>query len=335
VFRPPPLPRTLSAALADVTEPRAEVRVSAVRDLVRQDDAHRAEVVAALSRALRDDVPAVRSAAALALADLEASEALAALLVTVEDDDPAVRQSAITALGEIGDPRASERLRRALGDDRPEVRFQAIIALPRVDPESTAHVVERGLADADAKIRYVALRVAEERAETDGSALPVALLDRARERLRDDDASVRAAAAILLARAGDRAGVDVLLQIVDGRLRTPEPEDEAAAVELAGELGLGDARPALERRAFGLARIARETFAWQARVALARLGHHRARREILGGLAAWSRDRRTLAVAAVGRARLVEARSLLEEMRGRPDRAEPSAVEEALAALSG
>src|SRR6185369_7599740 len=118
--------------------------------------------------------------------------------------------------------------------------------------------------------------------------------------------------AILLARAGDRAGIEVLLDVVDARVRTPEPEDEAAAVELCGELGVSAAVPGLERRAFGLARIARETFAWQARVALARLGHARAKKEILGDLAAWSLHRRTLAVAAAGRARLVEARSILE-----------------------
>jgi HEAT repeat protein len=80
--------------------------------------------------------------------------------------------------------------------------------------------------------------------------------------------------------------------------------------------------------------VARDPFAWQARVALARLGHDRARQGILKGLRAWTRDVRTLAVAAAGRARLTEARALIETMRGDPERADPEAVEVALGLLS-
>jgi hypothetical protein len=74
---------------------------------------------------------------------------------------------------------------------------------------------------------------------------------------------------------------------------------------------------------------------WHARVALAELGHVRARSAIVQGLSAWSRDARTLAVAAAGRARLVEARERLKRMVGAPGRAEPDAVKEALAAIEG
>lgn len=45
------------------------------------------------------------------------------------------------------------------------------------------------------------------------------------------------------------------------------------------------------------------------------------------------RDVRTLAVAAAGRARLVAARERILAMRGNPARADPTAVDEALAVI--
>ena len=68
-------------------------------------------------------------------------------------------------------------------------------------------------------------------------------------------------------------------------------------------------------------------------MALAELGHARAKALILRGLSAWSRDARTLAVAAAGRARMQEAREILQRMAGSPERAEPDAVSDALAAI--
>jgi len=324
VFRASPLRRTLAAALRDAGSAVPATRASAVADLAQHGDADRKEVVAALERALSDDASEVRSAAAVALADLRAAEALPALLVAVEDDDGHVRQMAMSALGEIGDRRASERLRRALDDARPEVRFQAIIAFSRVvAPEDAIVAIMAATRDADAHIRYIAIRCAEEWALGAGRPMPEALLERAATLVEDDDPSVRVAAAIVLARSGDRRGEPIVLDVVCGRIVTPEAEDEAAAVELVGELGIEAALPHLERRAFG---FGEDKFAWQALVALARMGHARARAKIVRDLHSIFRDRRTLAVAAVGRARLGEAKHLVEAMRGDDRRADAEAV---------
>lgn len=334
MFTPPPLRRTLAAALRDVGDPKPAVRADAARDLVHHAEAARPEVVRALERVLRDPSHDVRAVAAVALADLRASEALPSLLVAVEDDHPYVRQMALAALGEIGDSRATERLRRALGDERPEVRFQAVIAFGRVARDEAADALLAATRDDDPSIRYIALRMAEEHAEEDDGRVPVSLVARAVEMLADDASNVRVVAAIVLARAGDPAGGPVLADVVAGKLATTEAEDEARAVELAGELGLRDAERGLERRAFGLRRLTTETFAWQAKVALARMGHARAKSEILRDLRSWSRDRRTLAVAAAARARLLDALPDLERMRDDHRLAEPTAVAEALATLS-
>jgi HEAT repeat protein len=350
MFRAPPLPRTLEAALRDATAAKPAVRADAVRDLVphgfvdeeptEAQRTAREQVLRALEAALRDDAAGVRSAAAVALADLAADEVLPALLIAVEDDDAHVRQMAINALGEIGDPRATERLRRALSDSRPEVRFQAAMAFPRVCAsrsdaiEALVHATE----DSDPAVCHIALRMAEELGDPGESKTVVdeAVLRRARDLLEHDSALVRVAAAVVTARAGDDAGHPILVAAASGELRTPDGEDESAAIELCGELGLQDARAGLERRAFGragLLGLRQDRYSWHARVALARMGHERAGREIVRDLTSWDKSRRTLAVAAAGRARLTAAREIIARMRGDDSLADPYAVDEALEAL--
>lgn len=337
MFRPPQLPRTLEAALRDVKSTKPSARAESARELAAHADVDRERVVRSLEEALRNDVdPSVRSAAALALADVNAAEALPSLLVAVEDDDADVRQMAITALGEIGDARATTRLQRALSDERPEVRFQAVIAFPRVCPERSDAIAAllKATHDEDALVCHIAIRMAEELG-SDDEGVEQAVLTRARSLVRHASPAVRIAAAILLARAGEPDGREILAQVARGELTTSDGEDEAAAIELCGELRVESARPGLERRAFGRAfGLVRDRFAWNARVALARMGHERATREIVRDLSAWDRDRRTLAVAAVGRARIASARPLIEAMRGDEARADRGAVDEALAALA-
>jgi HEAT repeat protein len=329
-----PLRRTFEAALRDAEEKSAQVRASAIVDLTSYAEQARDRVVAALERALRDTSPQVRSAAALSLADIGGKEALASLLFAVEDDDAHVRQMALTAVGEIGDGRARERLRRALGDERPEVRFQAVIAFARIAPDESEGPIVGALSDADPHVRYIAVRTAEELADRTDEPIGQAVRDRMRSLLDDADPVVRAGAAVALARWGDRAGASVLLSVVARQLRTREIEDEAAAIELVGEMGLGESVPALETRAFGLSRFFRETFSWQAVVALARMGHPRAAASIARDLGSRSRDRRTMAVAAAGRAKLTALRARIEAMAGHESVADQDAVATALEALA-
>jgi len=330
-----PLPRTLPAALRDIEDNKIAVRRSAVRDLARHTESRSPDVIAALQKALRDADPAVRTEAAYALGDARASEALPALLVAVDDPHTGVRQAAIDALGQIGDPRATARLVRATHDDRPDVRFQAIMALGRVSREEGAEAILRGGRDDDAHVRYICVRMVEELyAAPEGSEGPDVVLDdrfraAAAAWLADREATVRAAAGILLARAGDDRGAPVLLEILEDRLPV-DPEDEAAAVMLAGSIGITAATAALERRAFGLRRFVRDRYAWHSLVSLAQLGHERARKAILRDLTSWSRDRRTMGVVAAGRARMSEARPIIERMKGDAGQADPNAVDEAL-----
>jgi len=348
MLAPSPLPRSLEASFRDVVSDRPAIRASAVRDLVRHalaSDPVRARAIPVLERLLREDEAAgVRSAAAVALADLAAREGLPALLVSVEDADAAVRQMALAALGEIGDPRATQRLSRALRDPRPEVRYQAVIAFARVakdDPIEVVGALAHAMDDPDEAIRYIALRVAEEQQADSGPLRDDRLRARAEQLVEGPNVAIAVAAALYLARLGRPRGLELVMDIVAERAHTPEIEDEEACVELAGELALTEAVPHLERRVWGARRVVRKVLswgagdrqscAWHARIALARMKHPRARAEILADLSSRTRETREAAVVAVGRARLGEARSVLERLRGSVDSA---LVNEALLRLA-
>jgi HEAT repeat protein len=354
MFGARPLPRSLEAALRDLGADKPAVRAASVRDLAAHGadtdaegdaDATRQRIVRALLRTLRNDQAAeVRAVAATALADLRAIEGLSELLLAVEDDDALVRQMAISALGELGDSRSTERLRRALHDERAEVRFQAVMAYPRVSAsrEAALDALLAATSDPDALVCHIALRMTDELRGDDRPDPRV--LDRARALLDHRSSQVRVVCAVLLAserveRAERVEHVDariasILTKLATGEEKTADPEDLAAGIELCGELALTDARRGLERRAFGgLLGLRRDPHAWHARVALARMGHERARREILRELGSADHDVRSLAVAAAGRARLQAAREPLLRMRGDDRRVDPRTVADALAAL--
>lgn len=343
---PPLLPRNLEASVRDLSSTKAEVRIGAVEDLVRHargDESVRARAVPLLVQRLTDEHPRVRAAVAVALGDLEATEAVTALLVAVEDDAAHVRQMAINALGEIGDPRALPRLRRALSDSRPEVRYQSIIAFARVaDREGGLDTTEvddalfDAASDADDAIRHIALRVAEERLDA-GRAPDGRLLARARAIVGDASGAsphVVLVAAILLAKSGDERGDRIILSVVQGKKlggQAPDKEDERAAVELAGELDLREAVPYLERRAWGALRFVRDTCPFHARIALARMGHDRAKKEIMNELTSSRREVLSGAVVSAGRARMEEARDLIAKLTSQA--VDPELTREALGRL--
>ena len=339
MFKVVQLPRTLAAAQRDVRSPKPSVRRSAVKDLARfaQTDA-RAEVLSALVRALEDDIADVRADALIALADAQAEEHVALIVEAAGDAHPRVRQMALLALGEVGSEANAEAraaVVRALDDAAPALRFQALIALHNMIGEAALDEVARHVGDSDAQVRYICLRIFEEHWL---ERSPIETLDsRVRsllaEALTDPSDKVRLAAAIFLARTGKDTGAEQIIAAVERGTGAEEPEDEQAAIDLAGDLKLEAAHAGLSRRAWGWLGLVPDRFAFQARIALAKLGDRRAIEAILRDFTAWNRDTRTLAVVAAGRARLSQAIPRLESMRGKGQRAEPEAVEEALRAL--
>ncbi len=343
MLAPPPLPRNLEASFRDLGSEKADVRASAIEDVVRHarsDDAIRTRALPELEKKLADQSPRVRAAAAVALADLDATDAVPALLRAVDDDDAHVRQMALSSLGELEDHRALPRLRKALADSRPEMRYQAVIAFERVarkqetgNADEIAQVLLDATNDDDDAVVHIALRVAEER--LDGGKKPdTRLLTRARALLDSSSPHLALVGAIFLAKAGDTAGHELLLRVVRGervRGQAPDKEDERAAVELVGSLDLPAAKPHLEKRVWGVMRFVKDTCPFHARIALARMGHPRAVDEILKDLDATRPDVLGAAVVAAGRGRVTKARPLLERLTKAA--VDPELVREALAQL--
>lgn len=336
MFALPPLPRNLSATLRDLGSEKAAVRASAVVDLVRharESEEVRSQAICLLERSLRDESPHVRSESATALADLNARDALPQLLVAVEDEHPHVRQMALNALGEIGDERALPRVERALSDERPELRYQAIIALSRIakDDQRAIDALIRAFQDGDHAVQHIALRVAEERfASVPERGRP--LVAAAEALLEHANPDVSVAAAILVSKLGHEKGHALLLRVARYEAKPmPNKEDEEAAVEVCGEIQLRAAIPALEKRAWGLRGLLRDTSAFHAKIALARMGHARARAEILNDLTARRVAVASAAAVAAGRARIVDALSILKQMSSTA--ADPALVAEAIRSL--
>ena len=330
--------RTLEAALRDLQDEQPGIRQAAARDLSTQREGGRAQAIEALCGALDDEFALVRAAAALALADLDAEEAVELLCTRCQDEDPEVRAMALTALGELAAPKAASLATDACNDDQPRVRFAAVIAAVRccAEFEQALDTILDATHDDDSTVAHIALRMSEELGNPDSTGQPVAdaVRERARELLEHDASEVRLLAAVILGRCGDPCGAEILLEAVAGTVGSKEVEDEAAAMVLCGELGLSEAVAALSRRAFGgFLGVGGDPFAWQARVALAALGHGRAQAWILSELKAWNRERRTMAVAAATQAKLHCAIDLIRAMDGDSSRAEPEAVAEALSVL--
>jgi hypothetical protein len=340
-----PLPRSLAATFRDAASAKARVRLSAISDLVRwAGSAERERCIDELVTLLGSDPDLeVRAAAALGLADADAERGLEPLLSAATHGAPRVRQMALVAIGELAEPGqldAAGALRAGLDSDLPALRFQALVAAHRLfDDALLQPELDRALTDTEAKLRYVACRIVEERyfgaAATDEparAALRQRWLGVLRERLGDMDAAVALAAAIPLARAGSEHARACVVAALN-RSGSAELEDEQAAIELCADLGLTAARPGLMARAWGGLLGGSSPLAFQARVALARLGDARAQVQILRGLSSWSRAARTRAVAAAGQARLQAARPRLLEMRGDERQADPESVNEALRVL--
>jgi HEAT repeat protein len=324
------------AALRDARSKTTAARVAAATALGTHGQDHREGALAALDGLLEDREGDVRTAAVLALADMKAEERVDALLGVSRDPHAETADMALAALGELRAEAALPRIEEALGAKRPGRRFQAVMAFARVC--SDAARVRRALLaasdDDDELVRHIALRMAEETAGEGGDVHPD-FLDRSKALLGDESDIVRVAAAVLLGHAGLRDGAEVLVGVAGRTVATDQHDDQAAAIELCGDLGLREALPVLRERAYSKVLLFQnDPFAWHARVALAALGDDKAVRWVLDELGAWTRERRTLAVAAAGRARVASARPVIAAMRGDASRADPDAVAEALARLS-
>jgi HEAT repeat protein len=328
MLKPPPLTRSLPAALRDATHHKENVRVSAIADLGLIANGDPSATVTLEHALTQDRSEDVRRAAALALADSNARGALTSLVSATADAAPRVRQMALLALGELGTaerPDIVAALQRALRDPLPGLRFQALSSLVALEHE-VEESLTLALKDSDGQLRLLALRLLVDRPV---AALSPALRELIHAALNDSWSTLRMAAALVLTRHGDAAGSQVLCAVLNDPHVELDGEEEQLAIEAVAEGGLRAAVPGLRRRA-NSGWWSPSLTQWPSRAALASFGDADAQRQILRGLEAWSWQTRTQAAIAAGKARLRAARDRLTALLTKPNAADPDAVQEAL-----
>lgn len=314
----PPLRPKLSAALRDVSSDDPRSRAAAAEALGDAPSENADEAKAALRPLVDDGIGAVRAAAIASLGSLRDADALGDIVARFEDGDAVVRQVAVMAAGDIGDPGAVRPLRRMLRRDEPELRFQAVTSLAKLAPDEAVEALETLTDDPDREVR-------EQLADALGSLEdpkaegPLEIL------LDDETVEVRRAAAIALARTGNDAGADALVEALNDTDRCFE------AAWALGELGVQPAREPLARLTSALFKPLAIKAA--AAAALVRLDDPRGVPALKRVLTAFRSDARGYAAQLVGELGLTELRPELEKLSKNPRGADPQVVADALARL--
>ncbi len=186
--------------------------------------------------ALRDvhaTAPRFRVDAATRLGDPPDSmiaDALAGLRTLVTDAAPEVRRAALVSIALVGEPTDRALAQRAVGDVHPDVRRTALAAFHALALDDALPEVRVALGSACEALRAEAVSILASSEEPQDA-------ERLAARLRDDDADVRAVAALALSRRKDERVVPALVAL----LRTPYALDAAVSLSRVGLHGHEDA----------------------------------------------------------------------------------------------
>jgi len=164
--------------------------------------------IRALQPLLKDEVPAVRAAAAASIEILEGAASLDEILLSLKKGDIGTKVRAIYALGAIGGERVVAPLIYCAGRPEEEIRSVAVEVLGSIATPAVIPVLLERLGDSVAAIRARAITALSRC----GPAL--GLCERLRPFLDAGDGSLEAEAALALARLGDLAsapGIESLL----------------------------------------------------------------------------------------------------------------------------
>lgn len=221
----------VAAVVEGISSPEVAVRRVSAEILGRLGVA---EAVDAIVAALDDDDPAVRAALLRSLAQAGATAAMLEVVAALEDAEPEVRLEAVRALRQLSGykPGLIRHLQPRLHDPDPGVRSQVAASLLSMGTHTEAEQVLRELAfSEDIPARVEALQALTEWGSQSA-------YDIAKEGLHDPHPAIRRTAASTLARVDAERCIYTLV----GLLR-----DEDLSVRKAAAQGLGEAgQPAVE-----------------------------------------------------------------------------------------
>lgn len=152
-------------------------------------------------------------------------------LITVarKDNDTTARRFAVRALGYMTTSEAREALVAALVDRSPPVRIEALRALENQQARGQTEAILARLGDPEPTVRSEAARILGFWEITQASPKLVELMK------KDDTRLVRQAAVVALGRAGDRAALDALAQLVSDEGKKKASERDGYLIEQASE----------------------------------------------------------------------------------------------------
>jgi HEAT repeat protein len=284
----PSMPSLLKRLAEDASPKVREAAAFSLGEIGRESikAAASQDLVAGLTKALKDKDRLVRRSAAYALGSFgsDAAPAKDALEAALADAAPEVRQNVAWALGKLGAD-GVPGIRKALRDKDSLVKRDAAAALAPLDPKAAREALNELLplcGEKNSEVRKAALHVLINIVTPEDTAA----LGPIREALADPDAEVRANAALALSNIGGKdaaAAVPVLRQAlrnpdVDLRrqaavaLRNIGPEAKAAVPDLIealrdadeetrrhAALALGGIGPAAESAVPALVRVIADT----------------------------------------------------------------------------
>jgi HEAT repeat protein len=324
VFPITPLPRTLEAALRDITAKRAEIRKSALTDLVRFSDGNaRDTVVRELRKVLRLDVDHdVRALASVACADASLTEMLPDLFVALGDKSPRVTQFALVAIGELSTEPTEEELVRIvsyLHSELPALRYQSLSTLYRLGPARYRPELDQAIRDPDPEIRWLGWHLLDdwfEKTDTNQIEEPIGgnyekETDRRELILLATDAppKVRLEAVTFLLRIDPQSAQKLLLPLLE-RSHGLERGQGERAIDRLGRLNCRECIPWLTKQA--RTGWFETTYGWASLCALARMGEVEPKKRIVAELNSSSARRRNRALDAVRDLKILEALETVE-----------------------
>ncbi len=243
-----------------------------------------------LGKRQTDPDEAVRAAAATAIAQIATGDLEAAAKTALADKARSVRASGVAIL--VAAHRDAELVALAADAD-PVVALEAAIAVKRTRPELAAQAIERAIGDDDWAIRAGAANQLM-RAVGKTAALPLA-----KRLIADKDRRVRAAAARVLAHAGDAPDAIAVFAAIaatdlHGEPHTPGAPRVRDVIEAWADLAALDDARGIQ----GLSDLVSDSAAPQAQRVAAANAHRTARRVTAGLVAALADQSATVRVAA-------------------------------------
>lgn len=180
--------------------------------------------IASLKPLLKDSVPEVRLAAALAIEKLEGINSTEEILYALKTGDMGARIGAIYALGEIGGTKVLPPLIYCAGRAEADIRSAAVEVLGRLGLPAALPVLVERLEDQNTAVQARAVSALR------NFQVSPELLQKLRTFLASSDGSLEAEAAITLAAQNDLPSLDSIISLLSSRFASTR---QAAATAIS------------------------------------------------------------------------------------------------------